>query len=669
MIRIIMPSQGLSPRSAWAGAKQLVLITSFILSFFTASAVVTTHDLEGSYKGYSIEKVPGADEFIAVGTMYRTGLLHPNSGYQVMHLDNNGNVIASKIVTLPPASPNQIHEVRVVDVAVEDNDNYWVIMAMRDNVNSIDFCYAEKFSLSTMNVSTTWPWQLTIGNMNDASFPHLYPTHSVYMAGHLYICGYVSGQTPSASMPTAVSPMKQGMMSATDVAPIANPFPTVPTTNLALWETQPATQTQYDYDMALKINVEGDHLYVTGNGNLGLSNNQRSGAIFIHFTASSLLTIGTPSVTRDVIGMQVPMNYIHGIHGVDVVRRGGDILILTNSFSQNGIAAWGVLRIDPVTGLPDPALPSYATTGFWDYTNPDWVKQLLLHPTDPDNGFASIIGEAPADFTSCSTPGTYIPPNNTNINPYILTVDFAWNPIAGPTGGLNVLPNNLVVHASNDDSSTYTTNLDYTNAMLLGYRHNLENQTRLHTFACRYDDNTADGAIAMIYPKKSEITPDFLNTKFIRTDGTGHEQECANEWNCMPTFAHVATVTHTFNIQYGISAAPQPGTLTVRRIGVDEYYCADGHYKTTGIYKATSGKEWSMYPNPAVTELNLIPVAGAESYSFTLTDITGKEVLSSKGAISGNVVTLSLHGLASGVYIATYSDGTTTNTQKLVINK
>lgn len=657
MISITMPSHRLSYYTAHTGAKKIVLIASFIFSFFTASAVVTTHDMEGSYEGYSIEKIPGVDEFVAAGTFFVDGLLKPYTGYHFVHLDINGNVLDSRYVVPDPlGAPSASWEARVVDIVVEDASTFWIIMSARDNANMVDFALAEKVILGPG--IPPLPNQLRFNN-SDPAYSNLYPTHGVFVMGHLFICGYVSNQPVSGSSPTVTSLNKQGMMSSTDVSqPIPNP-----TTNLALWDTYPGPGSNFDFDMALKIVSEGDYLFVTGAGNSDNTAFQPSGAIFIPFTYPNL-TLPSPASNATVSWMVAPQPQLaHGIVGIDVMRKNGRMLLLSNRFTGGAMETWGVASLDQVTGLTTPGLPCFAYRS--SASRSDWIKQFLPHPVDPYNSNVSLVGEVVKEYPNCTAPTAYPAPSFANVNPFVVDCDILWDPATG----INMPVFNQIIHASNDDSSTKASTLDYLlNAWLTPAEATLENKTRLTTFAVRYADGRPD-EIAMMYPKRSALDNRFLNTKFLRTDGVGHEPVCQNEWTCQPVMSTMQMNSSVFPLSYQPANNPNIGPFKHRLMPMIEDDCQNGAYKTTGIHKATLGKDWAMYPNPAFTEVNIVPAAGSQSYSFTLTDVTGKEVLGSAGAASGRAITISLQGLSAGVYIATYSDGNTVSTKKLVINK
>lgn len=74
----------------------------------------------------------------------------------------------------------------------------------------------------------------------------------------------------------------------------------------------------------------------------------------------------------------------------------------------------------------------------------------------------------------------------------------------------------------------------------------------------------------------------------------------------------------------------------------------------------------NVFPNPASTEVsvNVSDVIG--NGRIELTDITGR-ILTTKSIESGATISLSLNGLANGIYIIKYQDDA--NVQTVKINK
>lgn len=635
-----------------------LLLTVFLALNISSRAVVKTQDLESSYKGYSIEKIPGTDEFVAAGTFYVDGLLKPYTGYHFLHLDINGNVLLSNYVFPDPLGKRSADwELRVVDIAVEDADNFWIVMSLRDLANNYDYAYAEKVQISNGgNPSLTLPNQVTISNSSDPSFYNLYPTHSVCEDGYLYICGYVSGLPPTTPAPTVTSVQKQGMMSATDVSI------TTPTTIMRVWESIPAAQTTpIDYDMALKMKKEGDVIYVTGAGNVAPTvpgTNSPSGVLFMQFSAAPALNVlGNASVSYFNSGVVYATPTPNGLFGMDVMIRNGEIFLLVNQFEEYNLSRWGVVRLDSATHLPDPTLPSYVYRVSW---NTDWVKQFMLHPTMPDANHVSVVGEIVRDYNNCSTPGMYNPPSFTGVVPYIIDCDFTWT--AG--SGINMSLYSQYLHASNVPNSTTSNTLDYLASTPSAAGTMLENVTRHHTFACRYEDQNMNEGIALIYPKQRPTNPDHLNAKFMTLDAVGQEPVCANEWSCIIDYSTTTMQGITFTETTAQPTAPGIRQLKRRVIHVFPDSCQNGSFKPTGVAALDDGKSIKLYPNPASNVLN-IELGIATDYTVTITDVTGKVVYQAQG--NGIKASLSLPTLSAGMYMAKVTTDAVIHTEKLLI--
>ncbi len=644
-----------------AALKKTALLLSLLLAFsISTKAVVKTQDLESSYKGYSIEKIPGTDEFVAAGTFYVDGLLQPFTGYHFLHLDINGNVLLSNYVyPFTSGSPQADWELRVVDITVEDSDNFWIVMSARDLANNYDFAFAEKVQISNGgNPSLILPNQVTISNQGDPMFENLYPTHSVFEDGYLYICGYVSGLAPSTPAPTVTSMYKQGMVSSTDVS-----TPT-PTTIMKVWETIPASLTNpIDYDMALKMQKDGDNLYVTGAGNVAPTTagaNSPSGALFIHFSAPLLNVIGDPTVSYFNSGVVYPTPTPNGIFGMDVMIRNGEIFLLVNEFEYYNLSRWGVVRLDPGTHLPDPVLPSYV---YRTSTNTDWVKQFMLNPSAPDANHVSVVGEIVREYNNCMTPPMYNPPSFTGVVPYIVDCDFHWN----PGTGIGMTLYSQYLHAANIPNSTTSNTLDYLASTPTAAGTMLENVTRHHTFAIRYEDQNSNEGIALIYPKQRPTNPDHLNAKFMTLDAAGQEPVCANEWSCQVDYLTKQMQGIVFAETPAQPTAPSIRQLRRRVINVFPDSCQNGSYKTTSAANiASAATNISLYPNPATTTVNVDFGNKLEGdYTFKLMDITGKVVYEQNGVVGK--VAVQLPQLSAGTYLATISTADVIHSEQLVI--
>ena len=79
-------------------------------------------------------------------------------------------------------------------------------------------------------------------------------------------------------------------------------------------------------------------------------------------------------------------------------------------------------------------------------------------------------------------------------------------------------------------------------------------------------------------------------------------------------------------------------------------------------------KALSLYPNPASTVLNVSLGSLTQSeYSISLLDIQGKEVLSKQIENAGLIESVSLQGIAKGMYLAVVKTNNNRYTKKIII--
>lgn len=657
-------------------ARSLSLFFLCLLSLIpTAYATVTTHEIESSYKGYSIEKIPGTDEFVAAGTFYIDDLDQRFTGYHFMHLDANGYVIGNTIYKYPV--PGNGWEYRVVDIAVEDNDNFWIVMSARytdPSSNITDIIYAEKVSILAMGLGSA-PNTLTIGNLNDPQYRNLYPTHSLYNDGYLFICGYASAQTPSKDMPTSSSKYKKGLISRTDIY-----APGGPATGLMFWDTYPNnTPLVYDYDMALKMRISSlnaDHLLITGAANTGTSPISSSGVVAIRLSMSTLNTVVPPTVMYFVPGMTYPSPPpAQGMYGMDIYEKEGDpfgsVYILSNQFQYDAVQAWGILRTENNL-IPHPTFDNYMTPPTLLYH--DWAKQFLPDPSPsslPETDLV-VVGERTSDIPDCQRPANLQAPSTSNVNPFLAAYELWWDDgTGGGTPGINwTNPTGQIIHASDNGTKSAlpgTYNLDYFTPTSTVAGTGLENVQRLYTFACRFEDLSANDEIALITPMLSPGNG-HLNTKFIRTTNTGDETTCSNQWSCSPRYFTGHSLYQQFTLQAPVQESSFPTGATIQRVisSIDDD-CSSGSFKPAGIAKTPVSDEISIFPNPATNNINVNLGTAKGIYTFTLTDLAGKAIFSSSGNTNSNTVSIQLPALSKGIYIATVATEQQTHTEKLTI--
>ncbi len=127
--------------------KTILILTCFLSLHLNVLATLTTHEWQNNHRGYSIELIPGtgvagiAPEYVAAGTVYDAN--HPYPGWHFMHLDDLGNVISER------TSWAQFdHEFRVVDIACQSANEFWITIQARHRGLPTDYVYVAGVDLS-----------------------------------------------------------------------------------------------------------------------------------------------------------------------------------------------------------------------------------------------------------------------------------------------------------------------------------------------------------------------------------------------------------------------------------------------------------------------------------------------------------------------------------------
>lgn len=663
-----------------------VLLVCLLLKSPGSFAVVTIHEIESSYKGYSVEKIPGVDEFVAAGTFFIDDLDQPFHGYHFLHLDANGYILNSRYVypnTIVPSGTDQ-WELRVADIAVEDADNFWIVMLAR-NINGVsgaltDYVYAEKVSLSSGGLGAA-PNQVSLGNDAAAAYRNFYPVHSLYNNQKLYICGYLADYDPTLTGPNNSSQGKKGVLAIVDLSP----FPAL--SALIPWNTDLPNSTHiYDYDMALKMRISSkntDHLLITGAGNTGTFDTDPSGIMTIRFEMSTQTVLNTTINYLPTTTLFPHPPPARGLYGIDIYEEEGsvdnNVYVLTNQFKYNEPEHWGIVRIDDNL-VPHATFDNYILPAGTAWIS--WAKQFLPDPS-PNHGNVTelvVVGERIDDDIPYAAP---VPPSVVNVNPFIAPYELYWD--NGMTGGTPGISLNATVteiaHASVNGTVSMlpgTFNIDYyqppTMPSSTTTGTHLEDVKRLHTFATRDENQNGDDEIVLLSPMYSLATGtppnsgNHLNTKFIKTDNTGHEPTCQNEWAL--TFNHYTTRTmyRAFSVELPIAESSlMPNDIKRRVISSIDRDCSGGSYKPAAITAVHPDRKINIYPNPANNEVTVSVPAG--NYTFELADMTGKVILRKSGNTRESKVTVALPVLSTGVYLATVATNEQTFTDKLIINQ
>lgn len=652
-----------STRSKYTSFISMTLILLLGLMQSAKAQQTMTHIIDDNFKGYSIDKLRDLNQpFVDVYNYFAAGTYYDNVnnrvGYHFINMKNDGTIVSSTVAYLPG------YETRVVDIVAVNSDAIWITLQVRDLAAQKDFIYAEKVtSTGSLGAGVNHVAIQPNGSMQQ-TYQNIYPTHSLYKDDALYICGYVSNQVPSTTIPTNTSLEKYGAIFKADltVMPAA--------VSEYVWDSP--DNNFFDYDMALKMkfakkSVTGyTELILTGAMNSGIGPNDPSGVLAMRVVDdpfSGLASFFNGLVLTGWPAYPGPTD--HGIYGIDVIETNDyNLFFLTNLFQNNYVMRWGFTRTDISLGV-DVTRNSFAGIGAGYYD--DWAMQAFV--SDNSQGYfhdVTVLGLAADLYANCNNT-MQNPSSVTNVNPFVGKYSLGWAPLAPPVGiQLSQNPNGHVIHESNQGTSA--AQLDYLTASATVSNTDLENIQRLHTPAIEYDKASGDYAYIAPLSSPDPSNPNVkLNTKFMHLAGMGLSS-CVPYTVCDPNI-FLSTIqttqpftTPTYNIYDGLLLTFNRNTEAYTN--VDD--CAGGYYKTTGIESFSELGDISIFPNPASSELVLNLGTSEGEYSFVLTDITGREVMAKKGA-AANTVTIQLSDISAGVYVATIHVDGRTHTEKLII--
>lgn len=653
-----------SPRLMARAIKSVTLTLTMILAvFLQSSAVTTVHLIEENFKGYSVENIllpTGQNRYAAAGTYHGTANGQPVVGYHFLYLDELGNILTSKVGSLQ----TQGVEARVVDIVMQDENNIWITMQVRDRsvTPNKDYIYAVKINSNGDPGSQPNKVSIQPNISQQTNYTNIYPTHSILVGGNLFICGYLSNHPAGSNGPSNVSLEKWGAIFKADL----NSGLTHPPITYSIWNTP--DNGFFDYDMALRMKESKFSQYgtkeilLTGANNTGAGATARSSSLLMRFDIN-LNTIRANGIYYTGAGGPVfPGPTVLGSYGIDIIERNNDVFMLTNFIQYNTVRSWGITWAGAGNLQTSPAATGYYGVGT-GYTYNDWATQFYEDRSGGND--ITVVGLTNKIHPTCS-PIPY-PPSTSNMNPFVAKLNLVYyHSLVGLSGGLL----DYVIHESTD--GTKATQLDYggTTSGVTGT--NLEDIQRLYTPAAEYTTLLGDygfGYIAPIANRNTSPAHQNLNTKFLQMENGGLTNDCQFENMCEPGHVSLSLDNYTgpfdpqtYSIENGLTL--NFDLLTLSHTIED---CNGGYFKPTSIQNTTAANLVEIYPNPASTQLNIKLGNASGEYSFQLTDITGKVVVDQKGTASINEVTIQLPQLSSGMYIATVETSGNTHTENINI--
>lgn len=651
-----------SPRLMARAIKSITLTLTMILAvFLQSSAVTTVHLIEENFKGYSVENIllpTGQNRYAAAGTYHGTVNGNTIVGYHFLYLDELGNIITSRIGYMPQ-TPLQT---RVVDIVMQDENNIWITMQVRDTVLKKDYVYAKKIKWNGDDGSLPNKVSIQPNISQQTNYTNIYPTHSILVGGDLFICGYLSNHPAGSNGPSNVSLEKWGAIFKADL----NSGLIHPPITYNIWNTP--DNGFFDYDMALRMKESKFSQYgtkeilLTGANNTSAGATARSSSLLMRFDIN-LNTIRANGIYYTGAGGPVfPGPTVLGSYGIDIIERNNDVFMLTNFIQYNTVRSWGITWAGAGNLQTSPAATGYYGVGT-GYTYNDWATQFYEDKSGGND--ITVVGLTNKIHPTCS-PIPY-PPSTSNMNPFVAKLNLVYyHSLVGLSGGLL----NYVIHESTD--GTQATQLDYGGTTNGVTGTNLEDIQRLYTPAAEYTTLLGDyglGYIAPIANRNTSPAHQNLNTKFLQMENGGLTNDCQFENMCEPGHVSLSLDNYTgpfdpqtYSIENGLIL--NFDLLTLSHTIKD---CNGGYFKPTSIENTTAANLVEIYPNPASTQLNIKLGNTSGEYSFQLTDITGKVVVDQKGTTSTNEVTIQLPQLSSGMYIATVETSGNTHTEKINI--
>lgn len=670
--------------------RKSVSILSFLsFGFATSHAASLIHNWSENHRGYSIELIPGTGgttgipaEYVAAGTIFpQPPSVIPNnvdiSGWHFMRLDQNGNILASKI-----AWGINDQALKVVDIAAESSTEFRITMQGRSKTlgSEHDYIYIKGVDLNGNALPTAKNPSVCIksGNRN------MYPTHSYSVGGQLFICGYTGENSQYPNIPNIAYTSKFGFMMRVDVNVATVPY-------LVSYWNSPTTGNGKDYDMPLRIVPSSYNsvfpLLVTGALNDQNNPNQGIGrsAIFLAKYDINCNWIDRKAIQVDEFqdGEGLPA----GSYGVDIrgeigaydIGSGdvGDNVILYNWFSDYTPyeRKWGIIRVqNDFTAYPPTVNAARLTE-----SKKGWANQFLeLHTTNQGSGnHTYVVGQQTDVYNELCMqpmPPSAQPVSTANVDPFITMVDVGntyWNFTSGYTN----IPLGPMINQNLYLSSQRTTalHMDY----LMGtqaYGTTLEDVSRLYTFSSleHHYNNPTQNNPPIAYPALIAPTGEalgmtsvypWLRTKFLGLGFNYNEPNCANHIKDCPEHKVMDTYNPNISINKIVELDPPAAILSSREEISNAFpttiNCTTGHYKsTTGIIALDADDNGlRIFPNPTTSDLTIQVdniLTGKDAIEFNLADMTGKVVYSNNKFEAGSAIfKISLPELAPGIYIGT----------------
>lgn len=124
-----------------------------------------------------------------------------------------------------------------------------------------------------------------------------------------------------------------------------------------------------------------------------------------------------------------------------------------------------------------------------------------------------------------------------------------------------------------------------------------------------------------------------------------------------------ATIDQGVTIDMGISGAPQPEFYSSRTTFLGIY----GPTNSVGVREMKDNLKFSVYPNPASDQLQIALSQRSETTTYSMFDVSGREVQSGTFSSASQVESISVSDLKQGIYFLKVQSGDVQGVKKLVV--
>ncbi|XZF14076.1 T9SS type A sorting domain-containing protein [Chitinophagaceae bacterium MMS25-I14] len=665
------------------------LLLACSANLLTAQDFVKTYHANVDMKQYSILPVADKPMYVMAGTL-RNHYAH------FVRTDDNGNQLNSEFY-MEVAAHSEEHVVNMLQI---DDDTYVITCLRRDS--PLTSTSKDKVKIYIVNGGgAVVDAQVLTSSATD--YKHLYPMHSVYYNGILYVCGFVSNQDiytdPNAPYFRGANTKKAFVLRYNPVTQTV--LNTQTFDNTYTFVNMPGPEVaDFDVAMHMKITSNGK-LYVTGGCNviqaattISPTYALNSGTLNLELDATTLAIQNTNTTTNVYTAFTnetVTTAYNYGEYGVDIVEDP----VSSGYFVVGNTADYSKLMIG--TGIdPHNMQFTYIDNNF----RPQGIKSrqrihgfekgawaLTAMESAYGAGHMLIGGMQTEGDPNCYT--TTPPPSKDNFYPCLSDVSLQWT---GSPAALNGTINDwktYVTHFTTGPSSLTNSYYQYGGSVAYNGWNPL--------FASRRPIGNVLGDNNVVFTAPSwNNAPQTLNLKMSRTDDYGKVPSCQDSYvDCAPgiepmNVVHIPKVTLSSSSNISVTTTAASLTVTAAAAAsvpqdfgfqevIDCEQTGGNYYRTAPAAVATVHAAQSLgatlVPNPASDYVQISlkgSIDAAAETKIELTDITGKLIATLYNGKAAGITDQShftLPAVAAGMYLVKISVGNQVlPVQKLIIN-